>query len=139
MTFDINKTIPGTRSFTWHEALWCSKWQCHVLPTEQQYDEIIKIAYKLQQIRDYFGRPLKIKSWLRPKLYNELIGGAKNSYHCKGMAVDFVVEGLDCDEVRIRLIDRLDELKIRLENLPGSDWAHADNGEVGKSGRFFTP
>jgi uncharacterized protein YcbK (DUF882 family) len=139
MTFDLSKTIVGTRSFSWKEALYCPKWQIYVFPSEQEQSEIIKIAYKLQQIRDYFGMPITITSWLRPKLYNELIKGSVNSLHIKGMAVDFVVEGVNCDEVRNHLVSRLDDLKIRMENKPNANWVHIDHGIVGKTGRYFNP
>lgn len=139
MQFDINKTITGTRSFNWSNALYLPKWKVHVIPTKEQENEIIKLAYKLQQIRDYFGMPINVTSWLRPPLYNELIGGAKNSLHTLGCAVDFTVDNVHCDEVRGRLVKMLDDLKIRMENKPQSNWVHIDLGTPGKTGRFFLP
>lgn len=136
--FDIDRNIPGTRSFLWREALWLPKWQVYVIPTQEQENEIIKLAYILQGIRDYFGKPINVKSWLRPQLYNELIGGSGNSYHVKGSACDFVVEGLSCDEVREKLEPRLEELKIRMERDDGKERVHIDTGEVIKN-RYFYP
>lgn len=137
VNFDLNKTIPGCRSFIWHEALWLPQWQCHVCPTDKQEDEIINIAYKAQQIRDFFGLPLVITSWLRPKLYNELVNGAEKSQHVYGKAIDFKVRGLSCDEVRVRLEPKLEELKIRMERADDQDRVHIDNGDVIKSRYFY--
>lgn len=46
---------------------------------------------KLQQIRDYFGRPVLIGSGYRTLAYNARIGGADGSHHTTGKAVDFDV------------------------------------------------
>lgn len=134
----INQNIPGSRSFTWHNALWLSRWQVHVLPTKQQMDEIIKVAFRLEQVKSFFGKEINVTSWLRPKLYNELINGSVNSQHIYGRAVNFVVAGEDCDMVRLMLEPRLEELKIRMERDDGAERVHIDIGEV-KNQRYFYP
>ena len=53
----------------------------------------------LQQIRDYFNAPVTINSGYRTGSWNEKVGGAKNSYHTKGMAADIVVKGHSSKEV----------------------------------------
>lgn len=45
----------------------------------------------LQAVRDYFGRPITINSAYRTSYWNAQVGGAKNSQHMKGTAVDFKV------------------------------------------------
>ena len=45
------------------------------------------IALKLAPIREKFG-PLRVTSWLRPRAINDAVGGAKNSWHLRGSAVD---------------------------------------------------
>ena len=57
------------------------------------------VITKLQSIRDHFNKPVHINSAYRTVSYNESIGGAKNSYHVKGMAFDIVVNGIDLDAV----------------------------------------
>jgi len=42
----------------------------------------------LQDLRLQVGFPLKINSGYRCSIYNEHVGGVKNSYHVKGVAVD---------------------------------------------------
>jgi mannosyltransferase OCH1-like enzyme len=138
MIFDINSLIPGTRSFSWNDALWLPKWQIHAIPTPSQEKEIIKHAYKLQQLQDRFGLQFKTNSWLRPPKYNEFVGGSKNSFHTKGSAWDGTIYTLDCDDARVRLEPLLEEYKLRMERREGSDWIHLDSGEVIKS-RYFYP
>lgn len=54
---------------------------------------------KLQIIRNYFNKSIKITSGYRTKSYNAKIGGASSSYHVKGMATDIVVKGVDSVKV----------------------------------------
>lgn len=54
-----------------------------------------RLIQKLQKLRNLLKRPIKIISGYRTESYNNLINGAKNSYHCKGMAADISVSGLE--------------------------------------------
>ena len=54
--------------------------------------ELVKV---LQKIRTKFKKKLTITSGYRTSTYNRQIGGSYSSYHTKGMAADFVVEGVD--------------------------------------------
>lgn len=132
----IENVIDGTRNFLWKEALWLPQWQIYCFPSREQELEIIKIAYKMQQIRDFFGFPIKVTSWLRPKPYNTLIKGAEDSPHLYGMAVDFNIETLLADVVKSMLLPKLEELKIRMEK-ETTNWIHVDSREPGKTGRYF--
>ena len=105
-------------NFSWGEALFLQSLGFHAFPQDDIVKNILRSAWKMQMIRDEFGRPIKIHSWWRPKSYNVLIKGASKSAHMEGLAVDFSVEGLDCDEVRERLQPKLEEWKIRMENMP---------------------
>jgi hypothetical protein len=72
--------------------------------------------------------------------YNAFVGGAKASAHLSGMAVDFVAKGMSCDEVRAKLLNKLEEFQIRVEDLPKSNWVHADIKVPPPGGkRFFKP
>lgn len=42
----------------------------------------------LQRLRMLVGKPIIINSGYRSAAYNKAVGGAKNSYHMKGMAFD---------------------------------------------------
>ena len=47
-----------------------------------------------QAIRDYIGRPIRINSGCRCPERNEAVGGAPESYHMQGEALDMQVNGL---------------------------------------------
>ncbi|QDP61075.1 MAG: putative peptidase M15 [Prokaryotic dsDNA virus sp.] len=42
----------------------------------------------LDELRDRFGKPMKINSGYRTEKHNKKIGGVKDSSHMKGLAVD---------------------------------------------------
>lgn len=137
----LNTRIDGCSHFRWHEALWLPQWQMHALPSSVLIQKnIIETASKLQAIRDIIGSPVAVTSWYRPEEYNRAIGGAKLSYHIQGLAVDFVVKGYKPDAVRELLLEYLDKLDIRMEDLEGASWIHIDLGKPTKNGgRFFKP
>ena len=58
--------------------------------------ELIEI---LEKIRNHFNAPVIINSGYRTPSWNSKTNGAKNSYHCKGMAADIVVKGCSSQEV----------------------------------------
>ena len=51
-------------------------------------------ANRAQKIRDIEGRPIIINSAYRTAYWNKIQKGAKNSLHLKGMAIDFVIQGV---------------------------------------------
>lgn len=53
----------------------------------------------LQQIRDQFGKPLRITSGYRCPKHNEAVGGVSNSLHTKGMAADIIITGIKPEEI----------------------------------------
>lgn len=53
----------------------------------------------LEEIRTHFNAPVYINSGYRTPKWNEKVGGAKNSFHCKGMAADIEVKGHSSLEV----------------------------------------
>jgi uncharacterized protein YcbK (DUF882 family) len=53
-----------------------------------------EVAKNLEVLREYLGKPININSGYRNPAYNAKIGGAKNSFHMKGMAADIHVKGL---------------------------------------------
>jgi uncharacterized protein YcbK (DUF882 family) len=53
-----------------------------------------EVAQNLELLREYLGKPININSGYRNPAYNAKIGGAKNSFHMKGMASDIHVKGL---------------------------------------------
>lgn len=53
----------------------------------------------LDRIRMHYNAPVIINSGYRTPSWNSKVGGAPNSYHCKGMAADIVVKGHSSQEV----------------------------------------
>jgi len=49
----------------------------------------------LQQIRDHFGKAVKINSAYRSVAYNKKVGGSSKSQHCQGTAADICISGVD--------------------------------------------
>lgn len=47
---------------------------------------------RLQQLRDAYGKSMKVTSGFRCKTHNKKIGGAAKSKHVEGIAVDVQVE-----------------------------------------------
>ena len=145
MKIDLHKSIPGAEHFYWEEVLWLPTWKIHAFPDVNQYTQLIQITNKLEHIRALFNQPITITSGLRPLQYNTLIGGAFNSCHTLGKALDFVVSGHHgpngCNKVRDKILKSglLNKLQIRMEDHHSSNWVHIDIGLVGKTGRFFKP
>lgn len=68
-------------------------------PTEAVVNLRVLAENVLQKIRDHFKQPLVITSGYRCPRLNSVLGGAANSQHTKGQAVDFVVKGYGVEEV----------------------------------------
>jgi uncharacterized protein YcbK (DUF882 family) len=137
---DLDALIPGCVHFRWREFLWCEKWACHVYPTPEQHKNLIKIAQKMDYLRNRIGKPIRITSGLRPFKYNELIGGSKASAHCEGKACDFQpVIPSSIDEVRLITERALDHLGLRMEHHDATPtWIHVDT-KPPKNSRVFRP
>lgn len=136
----LDDLIPGCEHFIWREVLYLKQWRICVYPEQKEVYNLISIVQKLDWIRKYFNSPIKVTSGLRPKIYNQIIGGAFASAHMTGEALDFQVKDKTADQVRASLIPLLKRLEIRMEDLPGSNWVHIDLKLVGKhQARFFKP
>lgn len=65
-------------------------------------DEILickELLEILEEVRNHFNAPVIINSGYRTPEWNTKVGGAKCSYHMKGMAADIVVKGHTPKEV----------------------------------------
>jgi hypothetical protein len=135
--------------FTWGECLYLASWNCFHIPTQQEKANIIKTCKVMDKIRDELGRPISVHCFIRPavvncptspnhgKNYNAFVGGAKNSAHLLGLAVDWSC-GENCDLTRAKLLPHLDQFNIRMENLPKASWLHIDLMPPNPN-RFFKP
>lgn len=79
------------------------------LPRERKhkyYQNIVMLTQRMQEIRDHFGKPIKITSGWRSVRVNKIVGGKLASYHLTGMACDFTVEGVSEKLVQRYLIQK---------------------------------
>ena len=97
-----------------------------------QLKNLIEASNELwQPVRDYLGYPMVISSGYRSPKLNKAIGGAKNSAHLHGLAIDFVVPGFGDTRKIIRALNQFfkekniafDQLILEYPNSPGS-WVH---------------
>lgn len=88
-----------------------------------------EVLRRLQVVRDFYGKPVRIKSGYRTAEHNKAVGGATNSQHLTASAADFVVEGVSPAQVRETL-----EGLIRIGAIPDGGigsyltWTHLDSG-----------
>lgn len=55
---------------------------------EEVDDNVNELLKRINIIRALYGKPMTLSSGWRPSEYNKSIGGAPNSNHCKGLALD---------------------------------------------------
>lgn len=92
----LTMSIITNGNFTWAEA---TRGGTRMPPNQATVDSIVRIARLAQQARDRLGRPFHITSWYRPADINRQVGGASNSRHIVGDAIDFYVSGLSGDQI----------------------------------------
>jgi len=136
-----------SRYFSYAEALWLPKWGRMANESDGLnaliLERLVVTFKKLDLVCEYFDRPINIHCAYRPEFYNKFVGGAADSAHVLGMAVDFDVKSLSC-ETAISMIlkdDMLDKWNMRLENNGKSpSWCHLDDREISPGGhRYFKP
>jgi len=132
---DIESNI--TPNFTVHEATYLPSWKEYHLPTEQEKENLLAMCRLLEKVRLLYG-PVIVHCMIRPADYNTEIGGAPNSPHIQGLAADFHIPTINCNELRARLLPKLEKWGCRMECNPGSDWVHLDLFPVQHS-RYFNP
>lgn len=92
--------------------------------------EVVETAQWLERVRHevYEDRPMHITSWCRCPVHNANVGGAPQSYHMKGWAVDFVVRGLSIHGAW-RLVSRHQGEGKLIGGLGDYEtWLHIDRG-----------
>lgn len=165
-----NMSAKISKYFTVKDALWLPSWSVAHVPSEEEKANILRVAKKLDIVREFLNEPLTVHVWMRPgqvnapgtewhgKDYNTYVYEtfvwkgltaeqkankvAPNSPHKNGDAVDFSVQGKrtpkDCNNYRAKLVPKLEEWDVRLENNKDGNWLHIDVRPV-KNSRFFNP
>jgi Peptidase M15 len=107
----LTSPIYSGSHFTWGEAtkngtrLPCqTNFGGILIPAAQITSNIVKLAHKLDEIRELFGdNPVTITSWYRDPVTNRDVGGVRNSQHLLGWAADIQIEGLSPNDVAAKL------------------------------------
>jgi len=89
-------------NFTWNEATHGGK---RIPANREILNNMIALAAELQKARQAIGKPLQITSWYRPPAINKAVGGASQSQHLTGKAVDIVCAGLTGKQIAALLPD----------------------------------
>lgn len=84
---------------------------------EQIFNNIIKQAKKLDEVREFYNKPVRVTSWLRTHEWNKQVGGKSNSQHLLGTATDFIINNISPTQIR-------------------KDWDIKWSGGLGTYGRF---
>ena len=96
-------------------------------PDDQQLASLVSLCENvLQPVRDHFGKPVRISSGLRVPELNTAIGGSTTSDHCKGMAADIEVPGVDNLELVKWIVANTSFRQAILEfySPPDGGWVH---------------
>ena len=105
------------------------------MPNAEHTENLIELANKIfEPIRKHFNKPIYVSSGYRCKELNAAIGGAKNSQHTKGQAID-IDQGNRKENMEI-----FDFIKNNLEfdqliNEFGYDWIHVSYNTDGKQAK----
>jgi len=100
---------------------------------------LIKLCQQMDLVRIFLGQPITVHVTYRPEEYNKLIGGASNSAHKYGMAMDWSVDNANCAGIRDRIRPQLEMWNLRMEKGTPT-WIHLDTREVPPGGnREFNP
>jgi len=68
-------------------------------PPPAAIENLKRLCVLLENVRELFGKPLRISSGYRSPKVNALIGGSEKSQHCQGAACDFTIQGVTIDQV----------------------------------------
>lgn len=80
-----------TEHFTWAESVITTHREIdNTIHSQEVLDNIPKTAVKLEKVRALLNSPIIVSSWYRCPELNAAVGGAKNSDHMRGAAVDFI-------------------------------------------------
>lgn len=63
----------------------------------------IAFLTKLDQLRELFGKPIRIESGFRCAAHNKAVGGTSESMHLQGRAADLIVES-DADRYHLHRV-----------------------------------
>lgn len=111
-------------------------------PTPEHIENMKILAEKVfQPIRDHFGVPIYISSGYRSAALNKKIGGAKNSQHLTGEAIDIDMDGHSSKVTNVQIFNFIreklsfDQLIWEYGNNVTPDWVHVSYSTTGTNRR----
>jgi len=98
------------------------------MPTPEHIENLKQLAEHIfEPIRNHFGSPIYISSGYRSQALNSSIGGALNSQHNRGMAIDIDMDGTDIKNSAIFDYAKtlpFDQLIWEFGTKENPDWVH---------------
>lgn len=86
--------LPGTKQITANFIL--TEFANNLATDEYKMEfwpDFWEFAQMIQEFRDWFKKPMTVNSCYRTKRFNASCGGASNSLHLKGLALDWGIKG----------------------------------------------
>jgi hypothetical protein len=135
--------------FTAKDALWLPRYGRLAYEgdglTAEIKDNLLQLfTGPISAVRSIYQRPFYVNVAYRNLVYNALVGGAKNSAHLEGKAVDFTLGDSASNKTFADWLQGTKQLEtqgLRMEDNSASNWAwiHLDSRAPGPSGRVFIP
>jgi len=97
-------------------------------PEPAAYENLIRLANLLEQVRKLLGKPIMINSGYRSKAVNDAVGSKDSSQHRVGCAADIRVPGMSpkevCDAIIASDIQYDQLIREFWEEGKGGGWTH---------------
>jgi hypothetical protein len=107
---------------------WASRNNVENTPTLDIIENLEKLAFKLEEVRNVLGHPIHINSGYRSPKVNKAIGGKPTSLHQYGYAADITCRGYGPPEQVCKAIInsgiRFDQLILEFPTPDGGGWVH---------------
>jgi len=99
-------------------------------PDEESVESLSHVCLEiLEPVRENYGVPFSPSSGYRSNELNQVLGGSKNSQHCRGQAADFEIPGASNLEVADWIRNKLEFDQLILEYFdhedPSKGWVHS--------------
>ena len=97
------------------------------IPNQDEKDNILYTASRMDIVREYLGVPLIVLSWFRSEELNTAVKGSKTSAHRHGLAVDVYSTKMSSKDIYNKLIEAQAKGIIQFDQLiyyPKQNFVH---------------
>lgn len=97
------------------------------IPNQDEKDNILYTASRMDVVREYLGIPLIVLSWFRSEELNTTVKGSKTSAHRFGLAVDVYSTKISSKDIYDKLIEAQTKGIIQFDQLiyyPRQNFVH---------------